>query len=338
MERTKAYLESLSVSFYRHVSERKYMDMPISRVLKGIREECYLNTIIHARSLLERNDKDGYRDVKNSLPAVTFCGTFSSGHAAADYLTYNRLLVLDIDKLDEGEMTRIEPILSKLPFIAAYWLSPSGRGYKGLVHLEYPFDLPSDSTELKECHKKAFSQVFMYLLTEYGIPLDASGSDICRLCYMSSDSSLVVKEVATPFVVDEEEVLADSKRKETVSSRTEPASSVDWNVICGRANQYAHHGSNSDLLLYIYKKLKQRNLSITGDWASWVKVAYAIASSIHPVKGRELFLKLCRLDGTRHDEVKSDRLIKEAYSRNLGRCSMSSIIYLAKEQGIALNR
>lgn len=98
------------------------------------------------------------------------------------------------------------------------------------------------------------------------------------------------------------------------------------------------NGYNRSLLTYIYKKLAKKGISITETWEDWVKVAFAIASSVHPEKGRELFMKFCSLDGEKNDIVKSERLIWDAYNRNLGKCSISTIIYLAKQKGIVLDR
>lgn len=46
-----------------------------------------------------------------------------------------------------------------------------------------------------------------------------------------------------------------------------------------------------------------------------MKVAFSIASSVHPEKGRELFLEFCRLDGAKHNEAKSEHLILDAYRK-----------------------
>jgi hypothetical protein len=50
-----------------------------------------------------------------------------------------------------------------------------------------------------------------------------------------------------------------------------------------------------------------------------------------------LFLKLCRLDGARHDEEKSERLIFEAYAKTNHEVGFGTIIYLAREKGLNIN-
>lgn len=336
--RSKADLTQLDVSFYMNVKTVKKMDLPIGRVLEGIRNCAYGEAVNKARQCLMNGDKEGYDRVKNQLPAVTFCGTFECGHRADECTFYNELMVIDVDKLDELEMETVESVLREDELIAAYWKSPSGKGFKGLVHLDYASELSGRS--IMERHKISFSQLFTFLLANYGIELDRSGSDVCRLCYMSADEHLVIKNEAKPFFVESEKAAGnkvDAKKGNNVAT-IKCIERKDWNEIYGKATDYRYNKQNKNLLLYILRKLRKRNLSITDTWENWVKVAFAIASSVHPEKGRELFLDFCRLDGSKHDEAKSEHLIWDAYCKNQGKCSINSIIYLAGQKGVVLDR
>lgn len=333
-------LGSLGVSFYDNVKASKRCDLPVARVLEGIRKCTYKEKVAIARRCLNNGDKQGYDTYKSQLPAVAFCGTFDKGHKADDCNHYNSLLVIDIDKLTDMELEKTYHSLKDDPYVAAFWLSPSGNGYKGLVQLDYSSDFAEYG--IKEKHKVAFRQFFVHLLSEYGIELDRSGSDISRLCYMSADSNLHIKDNAEVFRVEPLEKTtskeAQQDGKKTRVALIKPVQNNNWNEICGKATGYKENKTNRNLLLYIYKKLKKRQCSITDTWENWVRVAFAIASSIHPEKGREMFLELCRLDGVNHDENKSDQLIRNAYARNQGKCSISTIIYLAKQKGVVLDR
>ena len=336
--RSKADLIQLNVSFYMNVKATKKMDMPIGRVLDGIRKCAYGEAVNKARKCLMKGDKDGYNHVKNQLPAVTFCGTFESGHKADECTHYNELMVIDIDKLNELEMERVKSVLYEDELIAAFWESPSGKGFKGLVHLDYSPELKGRS--IMDCHKIAFRQLFTFLLANYDIELDKSGSDVCRLCYMSADEYLVIKKESKPFFVESvmtAEKKIDAQKGSDVAT-IKCIEKKDWNEIYGKATDYIYNKQNKNLLLYILRKLRKRNLSITDTWENWVKVAFAIASSVHPEKGRELFLDFCRLDGAKHDEAKSEHLIWDAYCKNQGKCSINSIIYLAGQKGVVLDR
>lgn len=340
---TKEKLEGLYTSFYKNIAGMKFSDITIGRVLNGIRIGAYSREISHARECLNSGDKDGYNEVKKKLPAVTFCGTYTRGHSANECNTYNNIMVIDIDKLDDEDMSRVKDVLTDDPYVAAFWESPSGMGYKGLVCLSYADCY--DGMDITGKHRIAFQQIFTYLLNNYGIELDKSGNDICRLCFMSADNGIVVKDVFEPFEVEDiselEQETAPSSNNEKTSKTSyaiKPVNAQNWSLIYGRANEYRHHAECRSMLTFIYKKLKRKGLSITESWEDWVKVAYAIASSVHPEKGRELFLMLCRLDGEKHDEAKSERLIFDAYTKNLGHCNFGTIIYLARQKGIVLDR
>lgn len=332
---TKENLEKKFVSFYKNVKADKYSDLQIGRVLRGIKNGAYYTQIGQARHFLLQNEEEKYKEIKNQLPAITFCGTFAKGHKADECDTYNNLLVIDIDKLSDVEMVEKKEILQSNPYIASYWMSPSGKGYKGLVCLDYDSSF-SNIISNKVKHKIAFRQLYIYLLSNYGVILDSSGSDICRLCYMSSDPDLVIKDESTAFEVHAEETNDIKNKKQNAA--IEALKPHSWNEIYGKATGYTNNGFNRSLLTIILKKLTKKKLSITDTWENWVKVAFAIASSVHPVKGRELFLELCRLDGEKHDEQKSEKLIWDAYSQNKRECNINTIIYLAKQKGIMLDR
>lgn len=330
----KDNLEQYLVSFFLNVKAQKHSDMTIGRVLHGIKSRAYGEQMGKARAFLAQDEENKYKEIKGQLPAVTFCGVFAHGHKAEECVSYNNLLVIDIDKLSDGGMSGVEKTLQMEPCVASYWLSPSGRGYKGLVCLDY--DASFSAVPSKDKHKTAFRQLFTYMISTYGVALDGSGSDICRLCYMSSDSELVIKEESMAFFVQKDDkVEKPNNNRNTTMKVTE---SKDWNEICGKATGYVSNGYNRSLLTLILKKLTRKNLSITDTWENWVKVAFSIASSVHPDKGRELFLALCRLDGAKHNEQKSEKLIWDAYSHNKGMCSIDTIKYLARKKGIVLDR
>lgn len=333
-------IENLQVSFYKNVWGEKYMDMSLGRVLNGIRVCAYGKEVNAARACLFNGDKTGYDKIKSELPAVTFCGTFEKGHKADECTHYNNILVIDIDKLDEMQFETTRECLMQDPYVAAFWVSPSGKGFKGLVVLQYDEELKD--LNLKDRHKIAFRGFFSYLMANYNIELDVSGKDICRLCYMSADKNIVVKSHIESFLVraepseeDDEKTSKEIKKRTTVIRAIDPKS---WNEIYGKATNYAYNGQNRSMLTYIYKKLRKKNISITDNWENWVKVAFAIASSVHPVIGRKIFLDFCQLDGANHDEAKSEHLIWDAYSKNQGKCSLNTIIYLARQKGVVLDR
>lgn len=326
--------DNIIVSYFKFFKGGPTHEISISRVLGGIRSDAFKNIVLEVRKYKPTNIELS-KKYKSTLPAVTFCGTFKGKRNLESCVHYNNVMVIDIDHIDENLMEVYAQYLKDDPYIAAYWHSPSGDGYKGLVHLQY--DEEVEKLELKDRHKVAFRQLLKYLLAKYGIELDDSGSDIPRLCYMCWDPELHVKDEAETYYVKGEELDEfkhyDGERK---AKAPRPTIELDWNQIVGKAD-YPLSNHYRFVLSNVCKKLVKRNASITDNYANWVKVAFAIASNIHPVKGKELFLKLCRLDGDRHDEQKSERLIFEAYAKTNHEVGFGTIIYLAREKGLNIN-
>lgn len=332
---TRECLEQINVTYFKSIYHNAFENMTIGRVLNGIKSDYFKEQIQNARNCKANGDQQGYDRIKSELHAVTFCGTYAKHRNANECVKYNNLLVIDIDKLEDKDMNFVEQTLMKETCVASYWKSPSGKGFKGLIYLHY--DSFFDKENLIVKHKLAFRAFFKYMLENFGIELDKSGSDISRLCFMSWDPYLVTKDVADVFEVtmqDQEILFQKNSLKNHINLNND---NLEWNDIFGRATNYTEHQSYRFKLVYIYNKLKKRNLSITETYEEWVKVAYAIASNLHPEIGRKMFLKLCELDGINNDVRKSEKLIFDAYIYHREKVSFGTIVYLAKQKGIELN-
>lgn len=323
----------IQVSYYKNFKSSVSLSIPVRRVLNGIKSGTFKDIVMNVRRY-KNVDKEKSDEYKQQLHAVTFSGLFERERKAALCSHYNNLMVIDIDHLSDEQLPRVRQCLHNDPFVAAFWQSPSGYGFKGLVHLYYSDSLQAIDLSLR--HKSAFQRLFLYFMSNYQIELDRSGSDVSRLCFMSWDPYIEVKDSAESF--DVEDISLPAKKRKYATNKSEHGSdiSLDWNSIVGRSN-YPMSNYYRFQLNNIYKKLQKKGLSITDNYEDWVKVAFAIASTIHPVKGRELFLKLCSLDGVNHDEKRSEHLIHDAYMKTKNLVSFNSIISLAKQKGLYLN-
>lgn len=333
---TKEDFINIRVSFFRHKTSSEPVLATIGQVFVAIKGSFYENQIKTIRRLKAQGKQAEADEVKNNLHAVTFCATFEGRRLSGLYKEYNPLMVLDIDKLPEGEMERVKNCLEDCPFVASYWESPSGNGWKGLVPLNY---LHTDKkVDVVEMHHWAFRKLEEYFKANYSITLDASGKDITRLCFMSWSPELRLKDDISAFDLDLDEMKANRKaRKEhgekipVLKASGEP---IKWNIVDGQ-KQGGRTGDPYDrrLLERIYKFLASRHLSITSTYDDWVKVAFAIANTFHSTYGRKMFMKLCELDGVDFNEEKSERLIYDAYTTTEIRSDFSSIMYLATRKG-----
>lgn len=331
----KDELTVIPVSFYRNMRSATPELLNIGRALDGIAGNYYESQVKRIRHLKEYGKIEEANELKQNLHAVTFCATFEGRRLSSLYTKYNSLLVIDIDKLSSEEVWRVKDCLESAPFVACYWMSPSGNGWKGLVVLDYQ-NKPK-GMDVVDMHHWAFLKLEEYFKAVYSIILDSSGKDITRLCFMSWCPELRVKDEFDRFVVNLDEMIAETKiRKSSVSkivlqSSGEP---ILWNIIDGqKQNDRKMNPHDRRILESIYKYLKSKNLSITSTYEDWVKVAFAIAHTFHSVYGRRVFMKFCELDRDSHDAAKSERLIYDAYITPEKKCDFSTIIFLAKGKG-----
>ncbi|UFH35086.1 BT4734/BF3469 family protein [Flavobacterium acetivorans] len=294
----------------------------LQQELDDIRSGKYKLEINNCRkTLINEKNKELYKKNKSKLKAVSFCGLFENGRKLSNLSSYNSLIVIDIDEIED--IDKVKAKLVKDPYIMALWDSPSFQGLKGLIKV--------DSTI--ENHKDFFFSLSIYFLQEYNIELDKSGSDITRLCYVSWDPDIYINYDSVIF--DELINVPDKKpneKKKTVESTK---------IKSVPKNAFATEGLNNQLDRQLLKKiitfLNSRNLSITNDFSSWVKVAVIIANSFSYDLGENYFLILCRMDGENYNEFKSKELLKYCYAnRDLNRSdrlSFASIIYFASQKG-----
>lgn len=332
----KEELLNIPVSFFRNMKSTDVVQTQVENVLNAICSPFYEKQVKAIRQLKSQGKQDEADEIKGNLHAVTFCATFNGRRLSSLYHTYNSLMVIDIDKLPEEEIERVKDCLEACPFVATYWKSPSGTGWKGLVTLNYVNQ--DKKTDVVDMHHWAFNKLEEMFKADYNITLDASGKDITRLCFMSWSPELRLKDTFEKYDVDFEEMKAAKKVRKSngekmpvLKSSGEP---IQWNVVDGQ-KQGDRTGTSYDrrTLERIYKYLSAKGMSITSTYEEWVKVAFAIAQTFHSTYGRKMFMKLCELDGADHNEERSERLIYDAYTTPEKRSDFSSIIYLANRKG-----
>jgi KaiC/GvpD/RAD55 family RecA-like ATPase len=138
-------------------------------------------------------DKKQYDEEKKKLPGVTFSGTFKKGTRLKTSIeSYTGLIVIDIDKIDDAQITMLKQQFSADPHVKYIFVSPSGKGLKVI----FLTNLTSS-----EHHLSGFLHLQKYVQDNYFVKVDPSGKDECRLCFVSSDEYAVIKD-ASPFEVD----------------------------------------------------------------------------------------------------------------------------------------
>jgi len=309
-------------------------EFSLKEVLDNIRRGKYSKQIDHLRALICRGEREQYGVDKKRLPGVTFSGTFNGKRRIEKIKNYTNLLVLDIDHVPQEELSTIGSALKTDIHVMACWMSPSGEGLKGLLDLSFSEELSELSYEVK--HRCAFESASNYFNQAYNICLDGSGSDITRLCFLSSDSELHFRPDYSPFkVVKIPESLQPSEAKplqrRSVNSSSKSKENIKKHLLNYTEGKNEAHDRAA--IGSIIKYLEKRKISITASYDKWVRVAFAIASTFTFDVGRNYFLRLCRLDGSAHDEEGSINLLESCYLGGRGQITLGTILHYAHQVG-----
>ena len=192
------------VSVYRNTKDTQGVVVSLDAVIKRIRSGAKgLDEKTRIANALAQTDTDAYRDYKaRSLAAVTFGGVFTQRKAEKLSLHSGRVVV-DIDDCDVG-FAMAE--LSQLPETEIAFVSPSAGGVKAIFKVD---PVPSDADE----HKNAWASVRDLVESSLAsVEVDASGSDVSRLCFLAHDPQLIHQLNAIPVEWDPSDVLPQTQQ------------------------------------------------------------------------------------------------------------------------------
>ncbi|WP_443739014.1 BT4734/BF3469 family protein [Treponema sp.] len=300
-------------------------DISIDEALNEIKQEKYSQEVNKYRMTQEKS-------IKNSLKAYIFSGNFSRDENTAVQSYYN-ICILDFDKIKD-DINNVKDFILRCDYVFAAWISPSGKGVKALIYFDISNFEISNVLDYVELHKMAYKQ---FLKQDFFNPyiLDSTGSNISRLCFTSIDSNLVIKENIIPFAVSKEEKKHKDKNIKKTKRNIQEKKKISENevkFIPGHKSNYCRYIYNS-----IYKYLRKRNISITESYNDWYLIGQAIANTFSYSIGKDYYLKLCRLDGDKHDEEKSVAKIIECYKQSQiytdNKVGMTTIIKAAQKKG-----
>lgn len=316
------------VSFQSNVSSALGEELTILQVLNDIKSNKYREQITELRSYLDIGEVEKYDRGKKELPSVTFCATFQGTRNKNCLKKYNNIIVIDIDKLNAAEFLRAKSVLDCDNYVFAYWESPSQKGFKGLVYLSFNFEI--DDNNIDNIHKYSFRKLSSYFLNKYELKLDVSGSDIPRLCFLSFDPNLVIKDLLTEFEIDN--VGIDNDRSENkIHIRKINTKKRSNDALLNPLNK--NSPINRKKIQSIIRYLSKRNLSITSSYDEWYRVAFAIADTFTFDIGSKYYLSLCKLDIEKFDTSESINLLENIYYSKSEKIHFNSIIYYATLKG-----
>lgn len=178
------------VSIFKNFNE-VVQNQKIIEVLEDIKTGKYKNVITYLRKSLAESKMEAYERAKKSLPAFTPSACFKGGRKLEFITAYTQMVVLDIDKLSKEQLTNAKALASQSPYTFASFTSPSGNGLKIFVKVN----------SSQENHKDAFLALQKYYEELLALPIDKSGKDVTRLCFVSFDTDLFLNENASIFPI-----------------------------------------------------------------------------------------------------------------------------------------
>lgn len=166
---------------------RKIEKVSLVEVFNGIKNGVYQNRIDHLRKLMKDGmDVDG---IKRALPAFTPCCIVEGGTGAKHIVTYNQLMILDFDNIQVDKYSEVFEAAQQIPYTYMAFRSPRGNGIKIIVPINSGL----------EDHAIAFNKVGKYYSEKLNIPVDASGKNPNRLCYVSGDPEAYINDGCETF-------------------------------------------------------------------------------------------------------------------------------------------
>lgn len=305
-------------------------DITINNALNEIKDNVFDTKITDLRTTVDSKEKD---EKKKKLKAYLFSGQFRKRNKT-DLNSYSNICVLDFDHVTnyEKDIELAKKTIHQNEYVFATWLSPSGDGIKALIMFDYSNIANIDRTKYALYHEEAYKEFYNCCFFPY--VLDDSGKDVTRLCFTSSDSKLLLKDEINPFYASAsiDTVIKTKSKYKKNNRKTIELSEEKVKNIHGK-----HNNNNRRRIASIYKYLSKHNKSITSTYSDWFKIGQAIANTFSYNIGKEYFLRLCRLDGEKHDEIKSKNLIIQCYSNKITykghKNGMPTIIKAAKEVG-----
>jgi len=159
------------------------LDKIVKRIQKGTSKEL-------VEQIRNGNDK-----LKNNLPCIIFAGTFTERNSNS-LQKHSGLMVVDFDKYPSVEVMHEQlELLKSNPHFLLLFISPSGKGIKGVIKV-------SDQLT-KDTHPKVFKEFYKKFEYDY---FDIVNSNIDRVCFESYDPNIYVNmeaQIFEPILKDE---------------------------------------------------------------------------------------------------------------------------------------
>lgn len=158
----------------------------IDKVLDIIKTGSYYHVAEKVDAVRKAKTREEKEKAKMKLPAVTWNGTFKTKNRN-DLIHYSSFTALDFDHIQPEKMDEFGKWLQGFSCVYAYYITPSGKGYKAIILHDnyeplYHYDLYNQLLKLFDCPE-----------------IDKSTTDLARGNFLSYDPNLWKNPKPEPF-------------------------------------------------------------------------------------------------------------------------------------------
>ena len=299
-------------------------------------------------------DKKARNAAKALLPAFTPSAVFAPRRKALpDHLaSYTGLVVLDFDHLSERgrQADALRDEIATHPSCLLTFKSPSGDGVKAVFPLDTDGVNTSDGADAIGFHARAYEAVRADCEARYGVPLDTSGSDVSRLCYLAFDPQAKYNPAAAPFAVPALDVFAAPPANEAerpAPPRTAPAHATSA-VRRGAGLSLPTGGADTNRtmadLTGLCKLVEETGTDITSGYDAWYRISLALARAVRSDVLPEPFARMAfhalSANYPQYSPVECERKFADALgdvsARQAGGVTLGTVFHIAKKHGLTL--
>jgi len=267
-------------------------------LLSWLTSDKYRNQVEQLRSI---QDEDLQKTIKKSLPAITPAGRFSY-RDEKHIIEHSGFMAFDIDFADNKHISNFSELKEQIAHVicVAYCgISVRGKGFWGLV------PIPKSTPEEHKFRFAALSKFFK----GYGINLDPSGNDVCRLRIYSWDPEGYFNHSAKLYT----SILKPQAKKSTRPAYTDTREKVEA----------------------IISQIKENKIDITQDYKEeWLKIASALANEFGE-SGRNYFHAVSQYH-PKYDVSGTDRMFDDVLKKTYSKISIGSFFKIASDYGIKI--
>lgn len=286
---------NINISCFASVTSTTPVDI---NLLSWLTSDKHRAKVEQIRSL---QDETLQKTIKATLPAITPSGRFSR-RDSEHLIEHSGFLAFDIDEKDNRHISNFNQLRSQLKNITsvAYCgLSVRGRGFWGLVPV--PKSTPAE-------HKQRFGALSKDL-KYFGINIDQSGSDVCRLRIYSFDADAYFNHNAVVY----SKILKPEPPKYSRAQYTDTRGRVET----------------------IIAKLKDNHTDITESYDNWLHVGCSLANEFG--EGGRAYFHTASMFHPLYSPRTTDYLFDQCLKHDYRQISIATFFHIASQFGITAN-